>query len=77
MKSSEAKPLNAEELSTLRYLFQRWVLCSCPYKTGKDYTNELIVAYHSIAEDAEAGKMSLSSDELTQERIAKYGEEEF
>jgi len=56
MKASEAKPLTAEELSTLRILFQRWVLTSYrPYNDGSSDQSDAIQTYLRIEEDEKGG----------------------
>ena len=60
MKSSEAKPLTAEELQTLKGLLQRWVLVSYPYFDWKpeypeDPDASAYRTYDNVFEDAKRG----------------------
>ena len=81
MKSSEAKPLDSEELKTFRCLFQRWLLCSYPYENGSSEYSDAIQTYLNVERDVKADKMvrlDENEDDIkeTQRRIAKYGETE-
>jgi hypothetical protein len=81
MKSSEAKPLSAEELETLRSLFQRWVLCEYPYYGGSSEESDAIQTYCDVsraAKNAKEGKMPVMNEEDLEElkeRLASEGEQ--
>jgi hypothetical protein len=80
MKSSEAKPLSAEELRTLQSLFQRWVLRTYPYHDGSSECSDALQTYYSVRDDAKRGNMreEIDPEELMilDERIKEDGEME-
>ena len=74
MKSSEAQPLNAQELETLRSLMERWVLRSNPYYDGSSEQSDAIQTYYSIQRDAEKGEMYKWDAEELNDNIKRHGE---
>ena len=75
MKSSEAKPLDKEELQTLKQLLQRWILVTYPYYGGSSEESDAFTTYESIESDAEDGVMEPPEElEELQKMIADYGE---
>ena len=76
MKASEAKPLQAEELQTLRSLLQRWVLSRYPYYGGSSEESDATQTYISVRNDAKVGHMPKEDKEELKDFIKKYGEKE-
>jgi hypothetical protein len=75
VKATEAKPLSAEELQTLRQLMERWLLLRYPScYGGSSEESDAIQTYYSIADDAGELKDQSPLSERDKEIIKKYGE---
>lgn len=75
MKASEAKPLSAEELQTLKLLMQRWVLLKYPYYGGSSEAADAFTTFYSICETTvESQQRTKEDEEEINERMADHGE---
>jgi hypothetical protein len=73
MKSSEAKPLTADELTTLKSLFQRWLLNRYPAAFGgSSEESDAMQTYYAVKEDADLGKPYWMKYCKTQEDIDEH-----
>lgn len=75
MKSSEAKPLSLEEMKTLKYLMQRWVLLNYPCHGGSSEESDAIQTYLSIESQTDNSYIpSITAED--RKMMEKYGQQD-
>lgn len=76
MKSSEAVQLTAEELTTFRSLFQRWLLTRYPASFGgSSEESDATQTYLAVKEDAELGKPYWTKYYKTQKQLDEHNQD--